>query len=133
MAKVELHDEDDSDLFFKRTEETATVIRRHYLPNEHGSEHGDDDEEYTTDEEVEANRLSASSALGRWWQRLWQSPLAMSCWRLGSVAATVAWVVTTSLVMTCLPVLYAYDREKNVEAYEAEQQRFTQPTSTAPK
>lgn len=129
MAKVELHEEaDGSDLFFKRTEETAT-IRRHYLPHQEGADE-DDDDAYTTDEEVEVDRVGGL-AWGRWWQRLWQSPVGASMWRFGSLAASMAWVVTTSLVMTCLPVLYAYDREKNVEAYEAEQQRFTQPTDSS--
>lgn len=44
--------------------------------------------------------------------------------RLYSIVASSAWVLTTTLIMVGLPVLYAYDREQNAVAMEREQQRF---------
>ena len=44
--------------------------------------------------------------------------------RLYSIVASSAWVLTTTLIMVGLPVLYAYDREQNATAMEREQQRF---------
>ena len=38
-----------------------------------------------------------------------------------------AWILTTSLLLVGLPLLYAYDREKSLVEYEKEQQRFTPP------
>lgn len=38
-----------------------------------------------------------------------------------------AWILTTSLLLIGLPLLYAYDREKSLVEYEKEQQRFTPP------
>jgi hypothetical protein len=52
--------------------------------------------------------------------------------RWGSVIGNVAWMITTSVILVGLPVLYAYDREKNYEAYEAEQQRFKDAPSSNP-
>lgn len=53
--------------------------------------------------------------------------------RWGTVLGNVAWMLTTSVILVGLPVLYAYDREKNYEAYEAEQQRFKEnpPSSSS--
>ena len=42
--------------------------------------------------------------------------LAGKGWRVASVAGNLAWIVTTSMLLVGLPVLYAYDREKNAAA-----------------
>lgn len=44
--------------------------------------------------------------------------------RFFSVCGNLAWIITTSVILVGLPLLFAYDREKAVEAYAAEQERF---------
>jgi hypothetical protein len=44
--------------------------------------------------------------------------------RLYTFISSSAWVLTTTLIMVGLPILYAYDREQNLVATEREQQRF---------
>lgn len=40
--------------------------------------------------------------------------------------ASASWILTTSLILIGLPVLYAYDREQNLVSMEREQQKFKQ-------
>lgn len=48
--------------------------------------------------------------------------LFLSSW---CIVGSAAWIITTSLILIGLPVLYAYDREQNLVAMEKEQQRFS--------
>jgi hypothetical protein len=134
MAKIELTDEDGARGSNERFDSQPATISRRYTAASTSltqAEEGydDDSEYYTTDEEEEADptnrwalaRLLPSCSLVNW----------SSLTRLGTVLGNAVWIVMTSLVLTCLPVLYAYDREKNYEAYEAEQQRFTSPPTAA--
>lgn len=40
------------------------------------------------------------------------------------VCGSIAWCITTSIVLIGLPILYAYDREKSMLEYEKEQKKL---------
>lgn len=65
-------------------------------------------------------RLSALSL------RAWSTTFSMAKW-----AGKAAWIITTSMVLIGLPLLFAYDREKSLVEYEKEQQRFAPPVASS--
>ena len=80
----------------------------------------DDYESYSEDEPVLKTGLARQFGFPSW-SNIYNR---VSSW--GVVLGNLMWMMTTSVILIGLPVLYAYDREKNYEAYEAEQQRFKQ-------
>lgn len=110
-------------------------VRRRNVP---GAEYEDDDEYITEDEYYDddddhgteeythkprgfsqkISNVAAALAPGRIGNTI-KSTSASMMEKSKSVAKTagnVAWIVTTSLILVGLPVLYAYDREKNSAA-----------------
>lgn len=115
--------------------EEGSILRRRNVPdayNEYAS-----DEEYVTDEEYEdydieeeeeadrnhqgrnsfASRLAAivPSRLTRS-LKLSSTSLVEKSKAVAKTTGNLAWIVTTSLILLGVPVLYAYDREKNMAA-----------------
>ena len=63
----------------------------------------------------------------------------LSIWSRRALSASIsfakltgkaAWIITTSVLLVGLPLLYAYDREKSLVDYEKEQQRFAPPVAS---
>lgn len=91
-----------------------------------------EDEEYYTDEEDELDEINNGVATnGSITSRLMETfkpgnlkksfrgagqNLVAKSWNAVTAAGNVAWIVTTSMILVGLPVLYAYDREKNTSA-----------------
>lgn len=50
---------------------------------------------------------------------------------LAKMTGKAAWILTTSLLLIGLPLLYVYDREKSLVEYEKEQQRFAPPVASS--
>lgn len=65
------------------------------------------------------------SRLSIWSQRALSTSIS-----LAKMAGKAAWIVTTSVLLIGLPLLYAYDREKSLVEYEKEQQRFAPPVAS---
>lgn len=88
------------------------------------------DSEYEDYSEHEATSSSKTAVSRRPLFSFFSLPANLwgSLQRWGTVLGNVAWMLTTSVILVGLPVLYAYDREKQYEAYEAEQQRFKDTT-----
>lgn len=98
-----------------------------FLNNTEYEEFTDEDEYYTEDEDGEdgapvngsmSTRLLASIKPGNLKRSLKGAgqDLAAKSWKAVKAAGNVAWIVTTSMILIGLPVLYAYDREKNTSA-----------------
>jgi hypothetical protein len=98
-----------------------------FLNNTDYEEFTEDDEYYTEDEDGEdgapangsmSTRLLASFKPGNLKKSLKGAGqnLAAKSWKAVTAAGNVAWIVTTSMILIGLPVLYAYDREKNTSA-----------------
>lgn len=60
----------------------------------------------------------------------WSSRALSASTAFAKMAGKAAWILTTSLLLVGLPLLYAYDREKSLVEYEKEQQRFTPPVAS---
>lgn len=97
------------------------------------SDYEDIDEEYEDDGEGVALATASSSSSSRWslssiqsriQTMFTQSSLSGSFSRMYSFISSAIWILTTSLILVGLPVLYAYDREQNAISMEREQQRF---------
>lgn len=84
--------------------------------------------EYEDVDEAETNINYSNSWAARMRDRAgsWfhQSSLSNLFYRMYSFVSGAAWVITTSLILVGLPILYAYDREQNAVSLEREQQRF---------
>lgn len=65
------------------------------------------------------NRLSI------WSRSAWSASLSFA-----KMTGKAAWILTTSVLLIGLPLLYAYDREKSLVDYEKEQQRFAPPVKS---
>lgn len=103
-----------------------------FLNNSDYEEFTDEDEYYTDEEEEEGMGASnGASTKGSFTTRLLASVkpgnlkkslrgagqnLAAKSWKAITAAGNVAWIVTTSMILVGLPVLYAYDREKSTSA-----------------
>lgn len=61
---------------------------------------------------------------------IWSSKALSASISLAKMTGKAAWIVTTSLLLVGLPLLYAYDREKSLVEYEKEQQRFAPPVAS---
>jgi hypothetical protein len=61
---------------------------------------------------------------------IWSSRALSASAAFAKMAGKAAWILTTSLLLVGLPLLYAYDREKSLVEYEKEQQRFTPPVAS---
>lgn len=103
-------------------------------------------DDYTTDdeyyEEIEENGedTKAPGPFG-FISALIPAPLRsrLSIWSRRALSASIsfakltgkaAWIITTSVLLIGLPLLYAYDREKSLVDYEKEQQRFAPPVAS---
>lgn len=60
---------------------------------------------------------------------IWSERALSSSIYLAKMTGKAAWILTTSVLLVGLPLLYAYDREKSLVDYEKEQQRFAPPVS----
>lgn len=83
-----------------------------------GDEYEDEDQYEDIDEEEDEEVIPTQEA--KWYSKLAASmhsllPSSFSAMALRTYTfvASAAWVVTTSLIMVGLPILYAYDREQN--------------------
>jgi hypothetical protein len=83
-----------------------------------------EDYEDCTDSEEESMQTRHSAFISRITSFLSPSALRSRFGRLWTIFGNLAWIFTTSVLLIGLPVLFAYDREKNYEALEAEQSRF---------
>lgn len=61
---------------------------------------------------------------------IWSYRALSASTSFAKMAGKAAWILTTSLLLIGLPLLYAYDREKSLVEYEKEQQRFTPPVAS---
>lgn len=66
------------------------------------------------------------SRLSMWSRRALSASISFA-----KVAGKAAWIITTSVLLIGLPLLYAYDREKSLVDYEKEQQRFAPPVAAS--
>lgn len=106
-------------------------------------------DDYTTDdeyyEEIEENdndtgKLKASGPFGfisalipatlRYRLSIWSRRALSASISLAKLTGKAAWIITTSVLLIGLPLLYAYDREKSLVDYEKEQQRFAPPVAS---
>lgn len=105
-------------------------------------------DDYTTDdgEDEEDFEVEESSAIGgrskimnlfsfiplRLRNRLsiWSQRALSASISLAKMTGKAAWILTTSVLLIGLPLLYAYDREKSLVDYEKEQQRFAPPVKS---
>ena len=60
----------------------------------------------------------------------WSARALSASTAFAQMAGKAAWILTTSLLLVGLPLLYAYDREKSLVEYEKEQQRFAPPVAS---
>jgi hypothetical protein len=58
---------------------------------------------------------------------IWSSKALSASLSFAKLTGKAAWILTTSLLLVGLPLLYAYDREKSLVEYEKEQERFAPP------
>lgn len=100
----------------------------------------DDGEEYEDEEEEEYETrksglaryvigfipLSVRSRLSMWSSKALSASISFA-----KMTGKAAWIITTSLLLVGLPLLYAYDREKSLVEYEKEQQRFAPPVASS--
>lgn len=61
---------------------------------------------------------------------IWSARALSASTSFAKMIGKTAWIVTTSLLLVGLPLLYAYDREKSLVEYEKEQQRFAPPVAS---
>ena len=61
---------------------------------------------------------------------IWSARALSASSSFAKIVGKTAWIVTTSLLLVGLPLLYAYDREKSLVEYEKEQQRFAPPVAS---
>lgn len=61
---------------------------------------------------------------------IWSRRALSASISFGKMAGKAAWILTTSVLLVGLPLLYAYDREKSLVEYEKEQQRFSPPVAS---
>lgn len=99
---------------------------------------GVNSDEYTTDDETFSNGPSAQRAwnpsrflplglrkrVSAWSRGAWSSAGRIAQW-----VGRAAWIITTSMLLVGLPLLYVYDQEKSLVEYEKEQQRFAPPVA----
>ena len=98
--------------------------------------------DYTTDDEEEGEELdeyegekngpmtylkSFIPAALRNRLSIWSRRALSASMTFAKFTGKTAWILTTSLLLIGLPLLYAYDREKSLVEYEKEQQRFAPP------
>ena len=119
-------------------EETGNVVelrRRHVYTDDNDDEYDQDDSQESEYEDVDDEDVSSSEGtrptsnlLARLSSSLSNIFSTSGLPRLGArfytFVASSAWVLTTTLIMVGLPILYAYDREQNAVAMERDQQRF---------
>jgi mitochondrial import receptor subunit TOM22 len=111
---------------------------------ENNNNNNDSNYEYTSDEDEDdeleeynnskngINAFFASFIPVRIRSRLsvWSRRALSSSVSLIKFTGKAAWILTTSLLLIGLPLLYAYDREKSLVEYEKEQQRFAPPVAS---
>lgn len=91
----------------------------------------EDDDFYTTEDEEIDDVSFAYSTSNNKSPFLYRIPLWISIklkglylsiykkgWSLVQLAGKIAWIFTTSMLLIGLPILYAYDREKNTQLQE---------------
>lgn len=61
---------------------------------------------------------------------MWSTKALSASISFAKMTGKAAWILTTSLLLVGLPLLYAYDREKSLVEYEKEQQRFAPPVAS---
>ena len=61
---------------------------------------------------------------------IWSRRALSASISFAKMTGKAAWIVTTSVLLIGLPLLYAYDREKSLVDYEKEQQRFAPPVAS---
>lgn len=61
---------------------------------------------------------------------IWSARALSASTSFAKMVGKTAWIITTSLLIVGLPLLYAYDREKSLVEYEKEQQRFAPPVAS---
>lgn len=118
------------------TEIDASELRRRNVPGAEYEDYNSDEEYITEDEyfddedEIESysqkrrglgqkiSNVAAALAPGRIGSTLKNTSVSLleKSKSVAKTAGNVAWIVTTSLILVGLPVLYAYDREKNTAA-----------------
>jgi hypothetical protein len=91
-----------------------------------GIEAGSESEYEDVDDSLNENNSNSwaermRERAGSWFQN---SSLSGFFSRMYTFVSGAVWVITTSLILIGLPVLYAYDREQNAVTMEREQQRF---------
>ena len=87
-----------------------------------------EDYEDCSDSEGESAQPGRSTFVNRITSCLTPSALRARFGRMCTILGNLSWMFTTSILLIGLPVLFAYDREKNYEALEAEQSRFKTTT-----
>lgn len=129
--------------------EESGIRRRNVAGNEMMHGYPEDDDEYITDEEYEdyldedeegatgpgfRDRLfnvMASLAPNRIGRTLKSSTggLMEKSKSMAKAAGNLAWIVSTSLILVGVPVLYAYDREKSMAAQGGQMMPLDSPSS----
>lgn len=61
---------------------------------------------------------------------IWSRKAILASISVAKLTGKAAWIITTSVLLVGLPLLYAYDREKSLVDYEKEQQRFAPPVAS---
>ena len=101
--------------------------------DERDFEEGEEEDEEEDEEEVDTKNspmkfLSSFIPLRiRTRLSLWSERALIASISLAKFTGKAAWIITTSVLLVGLPLLYAYDREKSLVDYEKEQQRFAPP------